>query len=114
MDKIAFNRKVLLHTQLFSMKLQHNMFEGRIISKVIWPPWSLDLTPPDYFLWGAVKGTVYKDSLHTLPELKESITNFSGNISPTDLFFLCLYTQNKTCRCVSTDMWVPHPTFAVT
>jgi hypothetical protein len=57
----------------------------RIISKGIWPPRSPGLTPPDYYLCGAIKGTVYEDNLHTLLELKEAIAIFLRNIPPIEL-----------------------------
>ena len=37
--------------------------EDRIISRkanVVWPPRSCDLTPLNYYLWGAVKGKVLR------------------------------------------------------
>jgi hypothetical protein len=35
------------------------VFPGRLISKRLWPPRSPDLSPPDLFLWGHLKDTVY-------------------------------------------------------
>jgi len=46
------------HTANVTIDLLHSTFENRIISRngdVNWPPRSCDLTPLDYFLWGAVK-----------------------------------------------------------
>jgi hypothetical protein len=60
--------------------LLRDVFGDKIISKDIWPPQSPDLTPPDYYLWGAMKGAVYKDTPHTSLELKEAIANFIRNI----------------------------------
>lgn len=48
------------------------VFENRIISRngdVNWPPRSCDLTPLDYFLWGAVKDKCYT----TIEALKHEI-----------------------------------------
>ena len=45
--------------------LRHD-FEDRIISRradVVWPPQSCDLTPLDYYLWGAVKDKCYALSI---------------------------------------------------
>ena len=42
------------------------IFENRIISRrgdVVWPPRSCDLTPLDYYLWGAVKDKRYADNI---------------------------------------------------
>jgi hypothetical protein len=46
--------------------------------------WSPDLAPPDYYLWGAMNGAVYKDNPHTLLKLKEAIANFIRNIPPIE------------------------------
>jgi hypothetical protein len=35
-----------------------------------WPPRSPDITPLDFFLWGYVKGIVYKTPVTSLDELK--------------------------------------------
>ena len=45
------------------------VFEDRIISRradVVWPPRSCDLTPLDYYLWGAVKDKSYADKPETI------------------------------------------------
>ena len=46
----------------------------RVISKGLWPPRSPDLTPPDYFLWGYLKGRVYQNKPRTIDALKANIT----------------------------------------
>ena len=38
-----------------------------------WPPYSPDLTPLDYFLWGYLKERVYEDNPDTIERLKENI-----------------------------------------
>lgn len=38
-----------------------------------WPPRSPDITPPDFFLWGAVKERVYAKQPQTMDELKQEI-----------------------------------------
>jgi hypothetical protein len=38
-----------------------------------WPPYSPDLTPLDYFLWGYLKERVYEDNPDTIDRLKENI-----------------------------------------
>ena len=42
------------------MREIESIFKGRIITKNLWPPRSPDLTPADFFLWGPLKGKVYK------------------------------------------------------
>jgi hypothetical protein len=39
----------------------------------LWPPTSPELTPADYFLWGLLKGKVYKNTPHTIERLKDAI-----------------------------------------
>lgn len=40
---------------------------------IAWPPRSPDLTPLDFFLWGAIKDKVYKEKPRSLEELKNNI-----------------------------------------
>ena len=52
------------------------VFEDRIISHradVVWPARSWDLTPLDYYLWGAVKAKCYADKPDTIDALKGNI-----------------------------------------
>jgi hypothetical protein len=51
-----------------------SIFDDRVISKELWPPRSPDLTSPDYFLWGYLKGTVYQNKPQTIDTLKANIT----------------------------------------
>lgn len=46
-------------------------FEGGIE----WDPYSPDLNPCDYFLWGYLKSKVWATSPRTIPDLKNAITN---------------------------------------
>jgi hypothetical protein len=39
-----------------------------------WPSYSPDLNPCNYFLWGFLKDTVYKNNLHTTEELQHEIS----------------------------------------
>ena len=52
----------------------HSLFGDRIISKGLWQPRSPDLTPPAYFLWGYLKGRVYRNKPWTIDALKANIT----------------------------------------
>ena len=50
------------HTANVTIDFLRTVFENRIISRnsdANWPPRSCDLTPLDYFLWGAVKDKCY-------------------------------------------------------
>jgi len=46
------------HTSHASMAEIQSFFGDRVISKGFWPPRLPDLTPPDYSLWGYLKGRV--------------------------------------------------------
>src|SRR5258705_4541833 len=54
------------HTSKTSMALIESFFPDRVVSKGRWPPRSPDLSPPDFFLWGMLKGTVYGNKPRTL------------------------------------------------
>ena len=57
------------HTANVTIDLSHTVFENRIISRnsdVNWPPRNCDLTPSDYFLWGAVKDKFYANHPETI------------------------------------------------
>ena len=52
------------HTVEATLDVLRPVFEGRIISRradVVWSLRSCDLTPLDYYLWGAVKDKCYAD-----------------------------------------------------
>jgi hypothetical protein len=67
------------------MKFLNEIFRECVISINVWPPHSPDLTPPDFYLWGAAKSAVYHDCPHTLIELKTAVTAYIRNISQADL-----------------------------
>ena len=48
------------HTANLTKKMLEEVFNTRLISKPKWPARSPDLTPPDFFLWGMLKGRVYE------------------------------------------------------
>jgi hypothetical protein len=58
-----------------------SVFPGHLISKRLWPPRSSDLSPPDLFLWGHLKDTVYSNHPHTLQELQANIQRTVDRIS---------------------------------
>jgi len=62
------------HTSHARLPEIQSFFDDRVISKGIWPPHSTDLTPPDYFLWGYLKGRVYQNKPRTTDSLKANFT----------------------------------------
>ena len=62
------------HTSNASMReIESFFFQDRITSKNLWPPRSPYLTPADFFLWGLLKGKVYKNTPRTIEQLKDAI-----------------------------------------
>ena len=61
------------HTSNESMTEIESFFDDRIISKALWPPRSPDLSPPNFFLWGALKGKAYAYKPRTIQELENKI-----------------------------------------
>ena len=65
-----------LFTKIATLDVLRLVLEDRIISRradFVWPPWSCDLTPLDYYLWGAVKGKCYVDKPESIDALKDNI-----------------------------------------
>ena len=74
MDDILFQQEgATCHTANVTIDLLRIVFENLITSRnsdVNWPPRSCDLTPFDYFLWGAVKDKCYANQPETIEALK--------------------------------------------
>ena len=74
-ENIGFNRTVL-HSVFCFLLLRINSRRANIF----WPPRSWNLTPLDYYLWGAVKGKFYTDKPKTIEALKDNIREAIGEI----------------------------------
>jgi hypothetical protein len=75
---LSLHRGYALSYRMFKKVTQpmaylESVFAGRLISKGLWPPRSPDLSPPDFFVWGHLKDTVYSNHPHTLQELQTNI-----------------------------------------
>ncbi|KZC08925.1 hypothetical protein WN55_00316, partial [Dufourea novaeangliae] len=53
----------------------------RRVGLVSWPPRSPDLTPLDFFLWGALKNSVYQEVPATPENMKQQIIAACARIS---------------------------------
>ena len=86
LDNIWFQHDgATCHTANATLNLLRPIFENRIISErgdVNWPPRSCDLTPLDYFLWGAVKDKCYANHPETIQDLKYEIQAAVAAIRP--------------------------------
>ena len=58
-----------------------SFFDDRIISKALWPPRSPELSPPDFFMWGALKRKAYAKKQRTMQELENNIRRAIAAIS---------------------------------
>ena len=82
------------HTVYDNLAILYEHFGHRVLSDRYtrhfncghdWPPYSPDLTPCDFFLWGHLKGRVFKDRPLTLDALKAAITGEVNLITPQTL-----------------------------
>ena len=77
MDDIWFWQDgAICHIVNVTSDVMRTVFENRIINRnsdVNWPSQSCDLTPLDYFMWGAVKDKCYADHPETIEALKHEI-----------------------------------------
>ena len=73
----------MCHTTEATLDVLRPVFEDRSISRstyVVWPRRSCNLTPLDYYLWGAVKDKCYADKPETIDALKDNIREAIGEI----------------------------------
>ena len=61
------------HTANVSMHEIESFLKTELSQNNLWPPGSSDLTPADFFLWGILKGKVYKNTLRIIEHLKDAI-----------------------------------------
>ena len=73
------------HTANLTKEVLKEVFDTRLISKPKWPARSPDLTPPDFFLWGMLKGRVYEKNPPDLSALKLKIKREIAKITEAQL-----------------------------
>ena len=100
MDDIWFQQDgATCHTAKVTLELLATVFENRIISRnsdINWPPRSCDLSPLDYFLWGAVKNKCYANHPETIDALKHEIEVAIHEMEPK---------QSKMCLKIGLIEW---------
>jgi hypothetical protein len=82
------------------MTLLDDVFANKIISTTIWPPITPDLSPPDFFLWGAMKNSVYSSNPHTVDDLKVAITEYIRNVDSSILNTVLENTVRRVNKCL--------------
>jgi hypothetical protein len=63
----------MCHISQESVEVIKSFYHDRIISNSLWPPQSPDFTSPDFFLWGYLKESVYRNKLRTTEAVKGNI-----------------------------------------
>ena len=71
-------------------------FGNKFIDKNQLPPYSADLNPCDYFLWGYLKSRVYNPLPKTIDDLKDNIQNEIKKIN-FDMLEKALSNFSKRC-----------------
>jgi hypothetical protein len=92
----------IAHTAHKSMALLDEVFVDRIISTTIWPPRSLDLSPPNFFLWDAMKNSVNSNNPRTTDDLKMAITEYIRNVDRAILNTVFENTVRRVNKCLVT------------
>jgi len=102
-DKAYFQQDdATAHTAHMSMALLDDVFADRIISETIWPPRSPDLSPPDFFHWGATKNSLYPNNPHTIDDLKMAIIEYIRNVDRAILNTVFENTVRRVNKCLET------------
>jgi hypothetical protein len=86
-----------------SMTEIRSFLRDRIISKDLWPPRSPDLFPPNFFLWGALKGKVYVNKPRTRQELETNIWREVAGISEDALQVTFANMQRRVRLCLDSS-----------
>ena len=74
-DLKKFPYRISIHQSLSEVQKIGRMVMSKVLmAKIQWPSHSPDLSPPDFFLWGYLKGKIYANNPTTLLQLKKNIT----------------------------------------
>lgn len=96
------------HIEDNNMRLIRENFEDRVISRfypekfncgIAWPPYSPDLNPCDFFLWGFTKDKVYRNRPTTLLGLEQRVSAVQNSIT-TETFKSVIEHFEKRARMV--------------
>ena len=66
----------------------------------IWAPRSPDLNRCDFFLWGYLKDTVFKDTFQDIPQLKQAIVRAARNIPQRVCRDTVTHFQRRVAKCM--------------
>ena len=68
-----------------------------------WPARSPDLTPADYFLWGYLKDSVYKNKHRSSSGLKRSIVSAFATVDSDLCHKVCESVPERLQRCIDAN-----------
>ena len=94
------------HYALCSRQVMNEIFDEKWVGRggpVPWPPRSLDLTSPDYFLWGFVKERVMAVAPTTPDDMKERIRRACTEITPKMLAEVRRSFQQRINKCLQVE-----------
>ena len=97
-----------VHIDNETLELIREIFEDRVTSLGMWPPWSPDLTVCDFHLWGYLKNKVYVRNPHTLDELKNYIRREINLITAQQLTRGNLSFMSRCRICVDVERHFQH------
>ena len=72
-------------------------------NRLFWPPYSPDLSPLDFFLWGYVKDLVFGNNPETTDDLKEKIIQTLNSIPPEMIAKACLSVNERCLNCIERE-----------
>lgn len=91
------------HTARKTIEFLTDFFGERLVGRGLWPARSPEMTPPDCFLWGYLKNSIYETSPASIDELKERITAQIAQIDRKMLkrVFVNLVKRIRLCKSVN-------------
>lgn len=113
MNTVIYQQDGAPHCSNRSLEFLRRYFPGdRLISRRTdfpWPPYSPDLNPPDYFLWGYLKERIYDNNPQTLAALKGNIRREIRRI-PADMIGRVIENFNVRVGAVigQRGAWIEH------
>lgn len=94
------------HNHRETRELLERLFGNRWIGTngpIQWPARSPDMTPLDFFLWGAVKNQVYKHRYAIVDELQERISNIINAIDGRTILGATRNVHTRLRKCIEME-----------
>jgi hypothetical protein len=82
--------------------LELGITDGISVSLVSAWPWQSAAKQSDFFLWGAMKNSVYSNNPHTLDDLKMAVTEYIRNVDCAILNAVFENTVQRVNKCLET------------